>query len=67
MIIDCDECMMQHTVACDDCVVGSLLVGEAALEVVEVEIAALENLARAGLVPPIRLVARGREADSAAG
>lgn len=55
MLIDCDQCAMQHTSACDDCVVSVLLqLGPVDLSGPEVE--ALENLADQGLVPRLRLV-----------
>lgn len=59
MRIDCDECAMQHTAACHDCVVGHLLqdlLGP--IEVDREQAAALEVLAEAGLVPTLRLVPR---------
>lgn len=59
MQIDCDECAMQHTEACLDCVVGHLLrdlLGP--IEVDREQVAALEILADAGLVPHLRLVPR---------
>jgi hypothetical protein len=55
MIIDCDQCAMQNTSACDDCVVSVLFqIGPVDLSDQEVE--ALENLADHGLVPKLRLV-----------
>jgi hypothetical protein len=59
MRIDCDECLMQHTATCDDCVVGHLL--QDALGPIEVDReqeAALVALAEVGLVPRLRLVRR---------
>lgn len=59
MILDCNECAMQHTLACRDCVVAHLLHDLAGpLEVDEHRIAALDVLADAGLVPGLRLVRR---------
>lgn len=57
MMIDCDTCVMQHTDACDDCVV-SFLVGVSAgpVELGEFETEALGNLAEVGLVPRLKLV-----------
>lgn len=55
MIIDCDQCAMQDTSACDDCVVTFLLV-DGPLELADEEAAALENLAGEDLVPRLRLV-----------
>lgn len=65
MIIDCDECAMQHTSACSECVV-SVLLGEIGRPVVlsPDEHEALGHLAEAGLVAPLRLVPR--EGDEAA-
>ena len=57
MIIDCDACAMQHTSACDDCVVTFLL-HKTPLELSEGEAQAITGLSDAGLVPPLRLVPR---------
>ncbi len=57
MIIDCDKCQMQATTACDECIVPVLLhqmSGPFELAVEETE--ALDNLAGAGMVAPLRLV-----------
>lgn len=59
MRIDCDECAMQKTTACHDCVVGHLLhdlLGP--IEVDDQQVAALELMAEVGLVPELRLVRR---------
>lgn len=61
MLIDCDQCAMQHTVTCDDCIVTALLAGDAMVATVTLELGgeeshALRNLAEAGLVAPLRLV-----------
>ena len=59
MIIDCDQCAMQDTTACRDCVVGSLLhylAGPIAMD--EDQADALGVLADHGLVPELRLVPR---------
>ncbi len=59
MLIDCNECSMQQTLACRDCVVGHLLhdlVGP--IEIDEDRAEALEVLADAGLVPGLRLMPR---------
>ncbi len=60
MLIDCDECVMQHTSACDDCVVTVLLAGQVRrrLELDNAEADAIDNLADAGLVPQLRLLRR---------
>ena len=58
MLIDCDECVMQHTSACDDCVVTVLLAGQTLrrVELDATEADAIDNLADAGLVPHLRLL-----------
>jgi hypothetical protein len=59
VLIDCNECSMQHTPACHDCVVSHLLddlLGP--IEVDPEQAAALEVLADAGLVPGLRLIRR---------
>ncbi len=57
MVIDCDDCVMQHTNACDDCVVTALLhITDHPVRLVEAESEALGNLAEVGLVAPLRLV-----------
>lgn len=70
MIIDCDDCAMQHTNACDDCVVTALLhITEHPVRLVEAESDALGNLAEVGLVAPLRLVPaveRGIEVERSA-
>lgn len=59
MLIDCDECSMQHTDACEDCVVTLLLQDMLGpIEVDREQAAALDVLADAGLVPALRLVPR---------
>ncbi len=64
MLIDCDECQMQDTDACQDCVVSFLLNDLAGpIELDDDQVEAVELLADAGLVAPLRLVPRhGREA-----
>jgi hypothetical protein len=62
--IDCEECVMQHTAACDDCVV-SFIVGREPGEAVVFDVAealALRNLSSVGLVPGLRH--RARVADA---
>jgi hypothetical protein len=57
MKISCDECTMQHSTACGDCVVTYLLretAGPVDLEVDEA--VALGRMASVGLLPPLRLV-----------
>jgi hypothetical protein len=58
--IDCGECVMQHTTACDDCVV-SFIVGREPGTAVVIDVAearALRRLSSAGLVPELRHRAR---------
>ncbi len=59
MLIDCAQCAMQHTSACDDCVV-SVLFQVGPVDLSEDEVAALDNLAENGLVPRLRLVPSNR-------
>jgi len=57
MRIDCDECAMQHTVTCNDCVVTFLLSeSEGPVEIDAAEAVALSAMADVGLVPRLRLV-----------
>ncbi len=68
MLIDCDECLMQATTACADCVVPLILELAPVAEVDAAEMTALSHLAEAGLVPPLRLVLGGGSgADRRAG
>lgn len=56
LILDCNECSMQGTAACDDCVVSYILdrpQDEALVFDVEQE-RALRSLSGAGLVPEVR-------------
>jgi len=56
MNIDCDECRMQHTTACDDCVVTFIIgrePGDAVVIDAEEE-RAVRLLANAGLLPGLR-------------
>lgn len=55
MLIDCDSCRMRNTAACDGCVV-TVLFGSAPVELDDDERRAIDNLADAGLCPPLRLV-----------
>jgi hypothetical protein len=56
MRIDCDECRMQHTSACDDCVVTFIIGREPgdALVIDADEERAVRLLANAGLLPGLR-------------
>lgn len=67
MLIDCDECLMQATTACNDCVVTLILEHSPVAEVDNAEIEALSNLAEVGLVPPLRLIRGGSDAERRAG
>lgn len=51
---------MQHTSACDDCVVTFLL-GTKPVELSDAQSDAVSNLASAGLVPHLRLIPVDRE------
>jgi hypothetical protein len=56
MEINCDDCVMQHTDACDDCVV-SFIVGREPGEAIVIDVEeerAVRMLAKAGLVPDLR-------------
>lgn len=56
--IDCDECALQATDACEDCVISFLLGAEASTPVV-VDLAvvrAMRALDEGGLAPPLRHV-----------
>lgn len=55
MLIDCEQCAMRDTSACDDCVVMVLL-GDKPVDLSESQAVAVDNLAAAGLVPRLRLV-----------
>ncbi len=55
MIIDCDECSMKHTSACDDCVVHALVGDVGILTLAEEERRAIDAMSRVGLISPIRL------------
>ena len=61
MLIDCEQCAMRDTSACDDCVV-TVLLSEGPVDLDETEVAALANLAGEGLVPRLRLVPTERRA-----
>ena len=68
MLIDCDQCVMQHTDACDDCIVTALFAPSGGvIDVSEVEVTALRNLADGGIVAPLRLVLRSDDHNEATG
>ena len=56
LTIDCDECALEGTAACDDCVVTFLLGAERSTSVVidMAEARAVRMLGDAGLVPTLR-------------
>ena len=58
--IDCDECVMQSTEACDDCLVSFICDREPdeAVVIDVAEVRAVRLLAEAGLVPANRHVRR---------
>lgn len=63
MLINCEECIRQHTGACRDCVVTYLLDEDSGpLEVRREQVEALRALAECGLVPELRLLRRTAEA-----
>lgn len=58
MLIDCDSCQMQNTAHCRECVVAAIVEPaprEGAVVVDIEEERALRELARAGLIPQIRM------------
>ncbi len=64
LLIDCGQCVMQHTSACDDCMV-SFIVGREPGEALVFDVAearAMKSLSKAGLVPELRH--RTRVADA---
>jgi hypothetical protein len=58
--IDCDSCSLQHTDACDDCMVSFLLDREPedAVVIDADEARAMRMLEKAGLVPSLRFTRR---------
>ena len=61
--ISCDDCVMQHTEHCDDCVV-TFICGREPDDAVVIDVAearAIRMLSDAGLVPELRHVARIHE------
>lgn len=57
MLIDCDTCVVRGK-GCQDCVINVLLAMPGPVELDDAEQNALDALAEAGLVPPLRLVPR---------
>jgi hypothetical protein len=67
MVIDCDECVMQGTTACHDCVVTHILErrpGEAVVLDLDSE-RALRSMSGAGLVPRLQHLQRSGDARRA--
>jgi hypothetical protein len=60
LTIDCEDCALQHTTACDDCIVSFLLDREAddAVVIDAQEARAMRMLERAGMVPSLRFAER---------
>jgi len=59
MLISCDDCRMQGTDACDDCVVTYLLDRpDGAVVFDAAEERALREMNRAGLLPPVQWQSR---------
>jgi hypothetical protein len=60
LTIDCEQCALQHSQACDDCVVTFLLDRDAddAVVIDADEARAMRMLERAGLVPSLRFSER---------
>jgi len=58
MIIDCDECTMNGTNVCDDCVVQALVGDIGILALADEEKRAIDVMSSVGLISPIRLVER---------
>ncbi|MEA1903339.1 MAG: hypothetical protein U9N56_07420 [Actinomycetota bacterium] len=55
MLIDCQQCAMKDTSACDDCLVTCLL-GDSPVDLSDTQTEAFQNLADEGLVPRLRLI-----------
>jgi len=56
MVISCDDCVMQHSAACADCVVTHVL-SPASVESIELdddEMRVVRLLVRAGMMPTLR-------------
>ncbi len=67
MIIDCGSCVARHTTACRDCLVTALLGDTGVIELGDDEHAAIDAMASAGLIAPIRLVIDVRAPREASG
>lgn len=70
MLIDCDTCIARD-VACRDCVVTVLLQltprPRGSVDLDDTERAAIDSLAGAGLVPPLRLIVDSMPDSSGSG
>lgn len=65
MKIDCNDCAMQHTAACDDCIVTALLDRPNEAVVLSLDEArAIRALQRGGLAPQNRFLRIERAANS---
>lgn len=62
--ISCDDCAMQHTGACDDCLVSFVLSRDPddALVIDADEARAVRRMAAVGLVPSLRFASRSEGA-----
>ena len=60
VVISCDDCVMQHSTACDECVVTFICNREPdeAVVIDAAEVRAVRMLGDAGLVPHLRQVRR---------
>ena len=67
MIIDCESCVMRD-IACGDCVVSVLLeikpIAGKNAELSSNENLAIKNLAKLGLVPPLRFDTGGKQSSA---
>lgn len=64
MKIDCNDCAMQHTAACDDCIVTALLDRRDEAVVLSLDEArAIKALQRGGLAPQNRFLPINRAAS----
>ncbi|MDQ0379883.1 hypothetical protein [Amycolatopsis thermophila] len=59
VIIDCNRCALRGR-ACGECVLSAVVDAPPVVELDHEELTAVELLADAGLVPPIRMTTRGR-------